>query len=468
MLERFREHLRASGLIADAASVLVGYSGGADSTCLLHLLHQVGVDVAAGHLHHGQRAEAEKELKLCEAFCVELDIPFVSGHADVPLMAQELKIGLEEAGREARYNFLRNAAFRLNCDLVATGHTRSDLIETVLLNLTRGCGLHGLVGIPEKRDNIIRPLLPFSREETRQYCEAHGFWYHDDPANADVSFSRARVRHRVIRELRSINPAFDQSVERMVGIVSEEDRFLNGMAAAALEQCELALNGSLRFLTLDVEVAFVRDRLSALPPVLFKRGLRLAAEVLGGGLDFGQTEALVEGVRSAEKGSVTAEEGRVVAEWSPDHIHLRQLAPEVTFRQSMTCPGETISDEFGWSLSAVISPEPYRSRREGLDATLDPSKVTGQLYFRTAQPGDQMQPLGFSGHRKLSALLSDAKLSKAARGRLPIICDMVGPIWAPGICLDARVAADATAGNVLLLRFGPVKRAERHNGGNAT
>jgi tRNA(Ile)-lysidine synthase len=383
-------------------------------------------------------------------------------------MSQELKIGLEEAGREARYNFLHSAAFRLQCDLIATAHTRSDLIETVLLNLTRGCGLHGLVGIPERRANIVRPLLPFSREETRSYCDAHGLWYHDDPANADVSFSRARIRHRVIWELRSINSAFDQVVERMIGIVSEEDRFLNGMAAAALEQCELPLNGDLGFLTLDAEVAFNRSRLSALPPVLFKRGIRLAAEVLGGSLDFAQTETLVEGVKSSEKGSITAEEGKVAIEWTAESIHVRQLTPEVPFRQSLAVPGETISDEFGWSLSAAVSDAPYRSQRNDLSATIDPLKLKGQLYFRTSQAGDRMQPLGFTGHRKLSALLSDAKLSKAARGRLPIICDMIGPIWAPGVCLDARVAADTATGNVVVLRFGPVMRAEGHNGGNAT
>src|SRR5579862_8897875 len=94
MLDRFKEHLRASGLIPEGAAVLVGYSGGADSTCLLHLLKEAGVDVAAGHLHHGERPEADRELKLCEAFCIDIGVPFVSGHADVPGIAKELKIGL--------------------------------------------------------------------------------------------------------------------------------------------------------------------------------------------------------------------------------------------------------------------------------------------------------------------------------------------------------------------------------------
>ncbi len=468
MLERFREHLRQTGLIPEGSSVLVGYSGGADSTCMLHLLNEVGIDVAAGHLHHGQRREAEREQMLCEAFCADLAIPFVSGRADVPRMSEELKIGLEEAGREARYNFLQSAAFRLHCNLVATAHTRTDLIETVLLNLTRGCGLHGLSGIPERRGNIVRPMLAFSREETRGYCDRRGFWYHDDPANADISFSRARIRHRVLKELRTINSAFDSAVERMVEIVSEEDRFLNGMAAAALEQCELMLNGALRFLTIELEVAFDRLRLTSLPPVVFKRGVRLAAEALGGTLDFAQTEAFTDGVATSERGSVTTEEGKVALEWKPDVVHLRRLDVDPTFRHPLTNPGETISDELGWILEASQVSRTSGANRMSLVADIDATKTKGQLYFRSTNSGDEMQPLGFTGHRKISTLLSDAKLTRAARSRLPIICDMVGPVWAPGVCLSGRVAANPESKNVIQLRFGPLKAAEGHNVGNAT
>ena len=455
MLERFREHLRASGLIPSGTPVLVGYSGGADSTCLLHLLQQAGADVAAGHLHHGQREEADKELKLCEAFCQDINVPFVSGRADVPRMSQEMKIGLEEAGRHARYAFLGNAAFRLQCDLIATAHTRSDRIETVLLNLTRGTGLHGLVGIPERRDNIIRPMLPFSREETRAYCDEHGLWYHDDPANEDLSFSRARVRHRVIKELRTVNPAFDGAVERMISIVGEEDRFLNGMAAAALEQSEMPLNGALRFLTSDVEVAFLRDVLTQLPAVLFKRGARLAVEALGGSLDYNQTEVLLAGVATTESGSVTADEGKIAVEWDPRTIQVRRIDIPESFRFGLTVPGETSSDEMGWILTSEEAQFSAPSGRTDMKVDLDPGAIQGPLYFRSVKSGDQMQPVGFDGHRKLATLLSDAKLTKAARARLPIVCDLVGPIWAPGVCLDQRAAA--TQGpKVLTLTFGPV------------
>ena len=236
--ERFHEHLQTTKLIAPRAKILVGYSGGADSTCLLHLLKECGYDVVAAHLHHGQRPEADKELKLCEAFCQELDVPFASGKADVPRMANDLKIGIEEAGRMARYNLLEQAARRLDCDLIATAHTLTDHVETVLLNLVRGTGPTGLTGIPAVRQNIVRPLLSFNREETTKYCLDRGLWFHNEPGNENVDFSRVRIRSRVTPELSAINPNFEQAIVRCANIIDEEDRFLNGAAAAALEQSD--------------------------------------------------------------------------------------------------------------------------------------------------------------------------------------------------------------------------------------
>ncbi|HTQ08456.1 MAG TPA: tRNA lysidine(34) synthetase TilS [Fimbriimonadaceae bacterium] len=463
MLERFREDLAARGLIPAGASVLLGYSGGADSTCLLHMLKSLGVEVSAGHLHHGQRPEADEELRRCEAFCEELGVPFVSGRADVPRLAKELKIGLEEAGREARYHFLGSAAYRLGCDLIATAHTREDLVETVLLNLARGCGLHGLAGIPARRDNIVRPLLGFSREETRAYCRTHGLWFHDDPANDDLSFSRARIRHRVVGELRQINPAFDLAVERTAERVGEEDRFLNGMAAAALEQCEKPLNGALRFLTLDCEVAFDRDRLTALPPVLFNRGIRLAVAALGSSLDSAQTSAIASGVGSSVRGAVTSDEGKVTVEWSPGTIHIRRLESSAPFRQPLTAPGETLCDELGWSIVAVPIKTAVPRERTDLEVDVDLARVKGNLHFHSVQPGDKIQPAGFDGHRSVSTLLSDAKLTRAARARLPIICDMLGPIWIPGVCIGSRILPCPNSANLIRLGFRSLDQGEEHN-----
>ena len=434
MRERLARHLADSGLIPGDSRVLLGYSGGADSTCLLHLLHELGIDVVAAHLHHGQRTEADREQRLCEATADALGVPFATGRADVPRLARDRKIGLEEAGREARYGFFRQAAARLECGLVATAHTRDDHVETVLFRIARGTGLAGLAGIPARRDGVVRPLLPFSRAETRAFCETRGLWFHDDPANSDPAFSRVRVRQEVLPALRAVNPGADAAIARLASMAEEEDRFLDGAAAAALERAETPLNGELAFLTQDVEAAFDRRVLDHLPPVLLRRAARLAARALGAELDFEQSALALRG----ERGSVTAEGGEVALEWDEERLHGRVLRPTTPFRHPLTLPGETESDEFGWRLVAYPVEAGGTPVRASLSAEIDRAAVRGGLYFRSFAKGDTMRPLGFEGTRKLSDLLAEAGLTPAARARLPIVCDLIGPLWAPGVCLDER------------------------------
>ena len=435
MRERLRKHLEETGLIPEGARVLVGYSGGADSTCLLSLLAELEIDVVAAHLHHEQRPEADTEQKLCEAFAQTLDVPFATGRADVPRLARDRGMSLEEAGREARYGFYAQAAARLECSLVATGHTRDDHVETVLFRLARGTGMAGLAGIPARREGIVRPLLSFSRAETRAYCGERGLWFHDDPANDDEANARVRVRKTILPAMRRINPEADAAVARLAAMADEEDRFLDGAAAAALERAELPLNGELAFLARDAEAAFDRRTLDHLPAVLLRRAVRLAARALGAELDFEGASAVMRG----ERGSVTAEGGEVALEWDAARLHARALRPTEPFRFPLTLPGETDSEEFGWRLVAYPVDAPAGpSVRASLATEVDRSVVRGGLHFRGARPGDTMRPLGFEGTRKLSDLLSEAGLTPAARARLPVVCDLIGPLWAPGVCLDER------------------------------
>lgn len=439
--------------------MLVAYSGGADSTCLLHLCSELGLDTIAAHLHHGQRDEAEDEMRRCGSFAESLGVPFVSGRADVPGLATELKIGLEEAGRRARYEFLRASAFRTGCDLIATAHTRDDHIETVLFNLARGTGLAGLAGIPTRNENVVRPMLIFGREETRRYCEERGLWFHDDPANEDLAFSRARLRRRVMPEFRCLNPSFDQAIERMTGIVGAESQYLDAIAAAALEACEVPLNGPLRFLTEDVEVAFDRGRLASLHEVPLRRGLRLTMGALGRSLDYDQVLDLIHGMRSGGRGSLTAEGGDVVVEWNDERVHFRILVSEETYRQPLVYPGETTEETVGWTL--VAEPWPvadYRRERGALEAVVDRAGIKGQLYCRSWSQGDELQPLGMGGHRKISDILGEMKLTEAARRRLPLVCDLIGPIWIPGGPLAARVAIVPSSINAVRISFGSARR----------
>lgn len=458
MRDAFVQHYQSSDLIPAGSKVLVGYSGGPDSTCLLALLVESGVDVVAAHLNHSQRPEGEADVKHCQDFCDARGIPLIVGKADVPRIAADSKVGLEEAGREARYSFFRQAAFSAECDLVATGHTRDDLVETVLFHLSRGTGLAGLGGIPESRDGIVRPLLPFSRAETANYCLERGLATVFDAGNDNLDFARVRIRQRVIPELEIVHPGFTENVFRTAGIVRAEDRFLDGMAARVLEQSEIGLNGNLGFLSSHVEAAFRRGDLAVQPRVLLARAIRLAGRFLGVELDFGQTEGVVEGVLRGVEGSITADGGAVVVEFDREKVHFRSLLNFEPFRFPVTVPGETISEIFGWVITAESTPaSDYQRERDSLDVVIDWGRCQGGLHLCSAKEGERVVPLGMDGSKLISDLLNERRLTLAARGRLPIISDMVGPVWIPGCCIADRVKVTSESIRALRLRLSPAE-----------
>jgi tRNA(Ile)-lysidine synthase len=428
------------------------------------VLVSLGYDCTAAHLHHGQREEADGELFGCRKIASEMGAQFLSGHADVPKIAREMGIGLEEAGRNSRYEFFERSALETGCDLIATAHTIDDNLETVLFHLARGTGMAGLRGIPVRRNNIVRPILCLTKAETLAYCEVHRLKTFHDPANDDLQFSRARIRHRVVPEMEMIGSAVARSVFRMCRILTEEDDFLNGLAAAALERAEDLENRELGFMTKHLEVILDRAIMTDLPPVIFKRGMVLASKVLGSPLESKHLAAIVEGVRNSRTGSVTAPQGRVVIGWTPKQIAIQGREETVPFNETLQYPGITESPSLGWKIDARLD-QPLRNeaKRRSLIGQIRLDQIQPPLTFRSLIKGERMQPLGFDGHRKVSDLMAEAGVSELARTRLPIVADKLGALWIPGVCLDARAVARRATGldrlepslprQVLTLRF---------------
>lgn len=457
MLDRVQERLKALK-VEKSARIVVAYSGGPDSTALLQILVDLGYDVVAAHLNHGMRSEAADEAEFLRGICAKLDVPFYVANANVSLAAKELGIGIEDAGRRARYEFLQRLSLHLGDVIVATGHTQDDHVETVLLNLTRGTGLDGLRGIPAERDNIVRPLLDVTRAETRRYCVERGLSTLSDPGNENEAFSRVRIRKRVVPELMAINPAVLSTVSRLADTIREEVEFLNGIAARALEESELSTNGKLSFLTRDCEVVLDATQLNRWPIQVIRRSVSLVARSLGSALDHSQLQALGEAVQTGGQISVTSEGGDVDAVVKGGRVQLAQKAEVRPFREHLDASGAVDSAELGWTLK--VGPGTWhRHERDALDVSIDRSSLRAPLHFRNLEPGDRIMPLGFSGHRKVADLMSEAGLTLAARRRLPIICDMIEPIWVPGVCLSQRVAASATSETVIRMTFGPLERS---------
>ena len=203
-------------LLSGGDSVIIALSGGADSVTLLSVLNSIkekyNLKLYAAHLNHGIRGEeADNDEKFCKVLCENYNVQLFVKHIDVPKLCTEQKISAELCGRNERYKFFDELSAKLNAK-VATAHTASDNAETLLFNLCRGSSLAGAAAIPPKRGNIIRPLITLTRNEIESYCAENSLSYVTDSTNMSDSYTRNKIRHKVIPALKEVNPQAESAM----------------------------------------------------------------------------------------------------------------------------------------------------------------------------------------------------------------------------------------------------------------
>ncbi|MCL2048680.1 MAG: tRNA lysidine(34) synthetase TilS [Defluviitaleaceae bacterium] len=215
--------------------IVVGISGGADSVALLHILHSDGNDVAAVHVNHNLRgAESDGDEAFVRALCERLGVPLRVVSVNVRRLAEQYKLGVEEAARKLRYEALETARRELNAEKIAVGHTADDNAETVIMNLCRGAGLKGLCGIPPENGRIIRPLLKKSRAEIEEYLLLHGLEYIHDTSNFSNEFLRNRIRNIIMPALeKEVGANVKAIIAKNTELLRDDEDFLSAAAFAA-------------------------------------------------------------------------------------------------------------------------------------------------------------------------------------------------------------------------------------------
>lgn len=241
MISKALNTIKKHQMLFDVEKVVVGFSGGADSTALLHFLYYFvsekgkKIKLLAVHVNHNLRGkESKRDENFARNFCKKHGIDLEIKQANVKKIALENKIGLEEAGRMIRYEIFNEYAKDENCK-IATAHTLSDCVETMILNLVRGSGLKGLCGIPPVRGKIIRPLLDISRGEIENYCKENSLDYIHDSTNFEKDYTRNKIRLDVIEYLKKINPMFEFSAGRTIEILRNEENYLEKISEENLK-----------------------------------------------------------------------------------------------------------------------------------------------------------------------------------------------------------------------------------------
>jgi tRNA(Ile)-lysidine synthase len=264
------EVVRQSGLVDAISSGVVLVSGGADSACVAAgLAEAIGPpDVHALHVNYGLRASADRDEKVCRDLCSRLRIDL---HIERPrdLGAEG---NLQAAARAGRYSAAERLRVRAGGDWIATGHTRTDLAETVLYRLAVSPGTRALRGLPARSGRVIRPLLELERAETRRLATEAALPFADDASNLDLRFARNRVRAEVLPALRELSPAMERNIAETHAELVQEARLLDRVVLEALEAAGAGAGA----------VAIRADALAGSEPALRRLALRALAERAAG------------------------------------------------------------------------------------------------------------------------------------------------------------------------------------------
>lgn len=213
MLSSFQHHLQTQFPFLAQAKLLVACSGGLDSVVLLQLCKLAHLDLAVAHCNFQLRGlESIQDQQFVQDLCVDLQLPFHTTHFDTKAYAQDAKCSTQMAARDLRYDWFAELAHEFQYDFILTAHHADDALETFFINLSRGTGLDGLLGIPSVNEKIVRPLLAFSREQLHAFALQEGYTWREDSSNATDAYLRNAIRHQLVPQLKSIQPNFLQAL----------------------------------------------------------------------------------------------------------------------------------------------------------------------------------------------------------------------------------------------------------------
>ena len=421
--------------------VLVALSGGADSTALFIELTRWYDEgklllLAAAHMHHGIRGEsADSDERFCATLCEQYGLPFFVTHANIPQIAAQEGLSVEQAARDTRYRFLNHVAQKNDYDKIAVAHHMSDQAETMLQHLIRGCGLTGLCGMRPVNGNIVRPLLSRSKDDILAFLKEIGRPYCEDESNATDCTQRNRLRHTLFPLLIAENPKAIENMAKCAERLQGDEEILDFSTALAL----LFSDGN-RALIARMPSA-LRNR--AILQLLAKAGVR---DVTANAVE--RTDALLQ----AQSGSYIELPNGVFATVAGEALVFSN-SPPITPRQ-YTIPiaaGESAITPQGSVRLTKTDSAAFPPPKSVLYLNADAAR--GDFYLRLPKRGDRFAPFGMkTGSKLLSDYFTDKKVYGDDR-KMPVLCDEGGIAAICGFTIDERFRVGADDTKLLMLTF---------------
>ena len=431
MIHAFTKHIETQFPYLKNTKLILAISGGRDSVALAHLLHTLDYDFTMAHVNFKLRGEAsDTDEAFVKNLANELNTPCLIKHFNTKHYAQEKGVSIQMAARDLRYDWFNALAQENNFGWILTAHHLDDALETFLINLTRGTGLKGLTGIPANNNNIIRPLLAFSRDEITNYCTENNISWREDQSNSETKYTRNKLRHDVIPVLKKMNPSLLQSFQKTL-------KQLQGSEKIVANTLENIKKNTDFFNKKDENITLNIANWHAL-----KNHKTLLFELLQP-YGFTDWDAIFQLMKT--------QSGRII--YSKNYRLIKDRE-QLILSKNVTCNTQKTSiQENDTSIENMLL-ETVTTSSKNITKTLnevliDKDLLKFPLKVRNWQKGDYFYPLGMQGKKKISKFFKDEKLSLLEKEQTKLLISENNIVWVVGKRLDNRYKVTSKTKNIL-------------------
>lgn len=432
-MNRFKENIESDFSLLKGKKLLVACSGGVDSIVLVHLMKSLNYDIGLAHCNFSLRGkESNKDADFVEDLAKKYCVPFFVEIFDTHKYAEDFKISTQMAARDLRYAWFEELLENFKYDYVLTAHHLDDDLETFFINLTRGSGLKGLIGIPEINNRIVRPLLKTSRQEVESYAKENKLKWREDKTNLETDYLRNKLRLEVLPKFKQLNPSILKNYLKTQQILKESYLLLEDYVAIVYKSVVLEQKDSY-----IIDIAKLKD---------FPNTKALIYELLK---DFGFTEW--EDIWNL----LDAQTGKKV--FSASHILLKNrgnliLTRRVERSEDKEYYIEENIKEIKLPINLKFEVGEYIDIEDRNIIQVDLDKLIYPLKIRKWRVGDSFRPFGMKGRKKISKYFKDEKVSIPIKEKTWLLLSEEKIVWVIGFRMDENFRVKPDSERVLRIK----------------
>jgi len=424
LMKKVKEFIEKEDLFSKQDKILVALSGGADSVALTRILITLGYHCEAAHCNFELRGEeSDRDEDFVRNFCRSLNIKCHSIHFETRRYAAQQSISIEMAARELRYNWFSKICEESDCQVVAVAHHKDDSVETMLLNLIRGTGINGLLGIRPKNGNVVRPLLCASRQEVVAYLHRMNQTYVTDSTNLEDEYTRNKIRLNLLPLMEEINPSVKDGLVKTASYLNDISKVYQQAIKESIDRI---------FITPEKEISIEKLMNEPAPQALL-------FEVLSP-LGFNSTQ--VEEVY----GSLNGQPGKrfISSQWQVVKDRDLLLIEKV----------KTANDKPQIIFEEVLLTKEFVIPKDKNTACFDANKFKGIISIRKWEKGDYFIPFGMKGKKLVSDFMTDSKFSLLKKQQQWVLSCNDQIAWLIGERTDNRFRIDDSTQKVIIAKLG--------------